>query len=174
MRSRGWHSGCGITNLVARTTARADELTRDELRAGRRRLERTGRRYRPGCVASGWRRIRAASTPTTSSWISSGSSARCGERPGATRAQTQLLGASAEPLAGVPGQDLLAANRQLRLASQRLSRERHRSIALHLQRWTLDVVRCRRALDLVVADLAARVGIGRIVLPSCSPARVRT
>lgn len=43
--------GCGITNLVARTTARADELTADELRAGRRRLERKVRRYRPQWVA---------------------------------------------------------------------------------------------------------------------------
>lgn len=43
--------GCGITNLVARTTARADELTGDELRAGRRRVERKVRRYRPQWVA---------------------------------------------------------------------------------------------------------------------------
>ncbi|HUR22139.1 MAG TPA: G/U mismatch-specific DNA glycosylase [Vicinamibacterales bacterium] len=43
--------GCGITNLVARTTARADELTADELRAGRRSLERKVRRYRPQWVA---------------------------------------------------------------------------------------------------------------------------
>ena len=43
--------GCGITNLVARTTARADELTADELRAGRRHLERKVRRYRPQWVA---------------------------------------------------------------------------------------------------------------------------
>ena len=43
--------GCGITNLVARTTARADELSVDELRAGRRRLERKVRRYRPLWIA---------------------------------------------------------------------------------------------------------------------------
>ena len=43
--------GCGITNLVARTTARADELTADELRAGRRSLERKVRKYRPQWVA---------------------------------------------------------------------------------------------------------------------------
>jgi TDG/mug DNA glycosylase family protein len=42
---------CGITNLVARTTARADELTAGELRAGRRRLGRAVRRYRPAWVA---------------------------------------------------------------------------------------------------------------------------
>jgi TDG/mug DNA glycosylase family protein len=45
------HYGCGITNLVARTTARADELTDDELRAGRRRLQRKVRRYAPRWVA---------------------------------------------------------------------------------------------------------------------------
>jgi TDG/mug DNA glycosylase family protein len=43
--------GCGITNLVARTTARADELDADELRAGRKRLERKVRRYKPRWVA---------------------------------------------------------------------------------------------------------------------------
>ena len=43
--------GCGITNLVARATATADELTGDELLAGGRRLQRTVRRYRPRCVA---------------------------------------------------------------------------------------------------------------------------
>ena len=42
---------CGITNLVSRTTARANELTGDELRAGHRRLARIVRRYRPGWVA---------------------------------------------------------------------------------------------------------------------------
>ena len=42
---------CGITNLVARTTARADELTNEELRAGRQRLERKVRRYHPQWVA---------------------------------------------------------------------------------------------------------------------------
>lgn len=45
------HYGCGITNLVARTTARADELSDDELRAGRIRLARKVRRYRPKWVA---------------------------------------------------------------------------------------------------------------------------
>jgi TDG/mug DNA glycosylase family protein len=43
--------GLGITNLVARATAAASELTDDELRAGRRRLERKVRRYRPRWVA---------------------------------------------------------------------------------------------------------------------------
>lgn len=43
--------GCGITNLVSRTTARADELSDDELRAGRLRLARKVRRYRPKWVA---------------------------------------------------------------------------------------------------------------------------
>jgi double-stranded uracil-DNA glycosylase len=43
--------GYGITNLVARTTAAADELTDDELLAGRRRLESKVKRYRPHVVA---------------------------------------------------------------------------------------------------------------------------
>jgi TDG/mug DNA glycosylase family protein len=43
--------GCGVTNLVARATVAADELTAGELRAGRRRLERKVRRYRPRVVA---------------------------------------------------------------------------------------------------------------------------
>jgi double-stranded uracil-DNA glycosylase len=41
----------GITNLVARATAAADELTIVELRRGRRRLAGKVRRYRPRCVA---------------------------------------------------------------------------------------------------------------------------
>ena len=43
--------GYGITNLVARATATADELTRAELAAGRRRLERRARRNAPAWVA---------------------------------------------------------------------------------------------------------------------------
>ena len=43
--------GYGITNLVARATATADELTADELVAGRRRLERQARRLAPSWVA---------------------------------------------------------------------------------------------------------------------------
>jgi double-stranded uracil-DNA glycosylase len=43
--------GLGITNLVARATATAAELGRDELLAGRARLERKVRRYHPGAVA---------------------------------------------------------------------------------------------------------------------------
>ena len=43
--------GCGITNLVRRATVAADELTADELRAGRIRLLRTVRRYHPRIVA---------------------------------------------------------------------------------------------------------------------------
>jgi TDG/mug DNA glycosylase family protein len=41
----------GITNLVGRATAGADELTADELRAGAKRVERKARRYRPQVVA---------------------------------------------------------------------------------------------------------------------------
>jgi double-stranded uracil-DNA glycosylase len=43
--------GLGITNLVARATATAAALGRDELRAGRSRLERKVRRFRPQAVA---------------------------------------------------------------------------------------------------------------------------
>lgn len=43
--------GLGITNLVARATAAAAELGSDELRAGRTRLERKVRRFRPQVVA---------------------------------------------------------------------------------------------------------------------------
>jgi TDG/mug DNA glycosylase family protein len=43
--------GLGITNLADRPTARAEELTVDELRAGRLLLGRKARRYRPRCVA---------------------------------------------------------------------------------------------------------------------------
>ena len=41
----------GITNLVARATAAAADLTDAELRAGRQRLERKVGRYRPRAVA---------------------------------------------------------------------------------------------------------------------------
>ncbi len=40
-------SDCGITNVVARATATADELTREELRAGARRLTRKILRCKP-------------------------------------------------------------------------------------------------------------------------------
>lgn len=43
--------GYGITNLVNRTTARADELTDDELRHAKRRLKAKLARYRPRCLA---------------------------------------------------------------------------------------------------------------------------
>ena len=44
-------AGIGITNFVNRATARADELTDDEIRAGLPRLEQTVRRWRPRTVA---------------------------------------------------------------------------------------------------------------------------
>lgn len=43
--------GVGITNIVARTTATAAEVTREELIEGRRRLERKVRRYAPQWLA---------------------------------------------------------------------------------------------------------------------------
>jgi TDG/mug DNA glycosylase family protein len=43
--------GYGITNLVARATANADELTAEELRRGGRTLQRKVRRYKPRFVA---------------------------------------------------------------------------------------------------------------------------
>ena len=43
--------GCGITNLVARATATAAELSREELVAGRAILERKVRRHQPQWVA---------------------------------------------------------------------------------------------------------------------------
>jgi TDG/mug DNA glycosylase family protein len=42
--------GLGITNVVARASAAADELSRDELVAGGRILEDKARRFRPGVV----------------------------------------------------------------------------------------------------------------------------
>ena len=43
--------GYGLTNIVARATAQADELNEEELVAGRHRLERKVRRYTPRWVA---------------------------------------------------------------------------------------------------------------------------
>jgi TDG/mug DNA glycosylase family protein len=45
------HNGCGITNLVARATARAEELGPEELVAGRRRLSAKVKRYHPNVLA---------------------------------------------------------------------------------------------------------------------------
>ena len=44
-------AGCGITNLVARATATASDLSPEELVAGRKRLAAKVRRYRPRVVA---------------------------------------------------------------------------------------------------------------------------
>jgi TDG/mug DNA glycosylase family protein len=44
-------AGYGLTNLVPRATASADELAPEEFVAGRRRLARKVRRYRPRTVA---------------------------------------------------------------------------------------------------------------------------
>src|SRR5262249_30231794 len=43
--------GLGITNLAARTTATADELTIEELSKGRKILEAKVLKYRPACLA---------------------------------------------------------------------------------------------------------------------------
>ncbi len=43
--------GCGITNIVNRATATADELSQDELVEGGRRLEQKVLHYRPRAVA---------------------------------------------------------------------------------------------------------------------------
>ncbi|MFD4992537.1 G/U mismatch-specific DNA glycosylase [Cellulosimicrobium cellulans] len=44
-------AGLGMTNIVRRATARADELTPEEVVAGGRRLVETGESYRPRWVA---------------------------------------------------------------------------------------------------------------------------
>ena len=43
--------GCGITDIVSRSTARAEELTRDELINGQRHLVAKVKRYRPRYLA---------------------------------------------------------------------------------------------------------------------------
>jgi double-stranded uracil-DNA glycosylase len=43
--------GCGLTNIVARTTARADELSASELIEGLKSLEIKVKRYRPAVLA---------------------------------------------------------------------------------------------------------------------------
>lgn len=50
-RERFTRAGIGITNLAPRATARADELSRDELRAGGQRLVALVGRVRPRVVA---------------------------------------------------------------------------------------------------------------------------
>jgi TDG/mug DNA glycosylase family protein len=44
-------SGYGITNVVMRATASADQLTREELRTGGKRLMKKVERYKPGFLA---------------------------------------------------------------------------------------------------------------------------
>jgi double-stranded uracil-DNA glycosylase len=50
-KERFLESGYGLTNLVARATASADELSPEELVRGMRKLRAKVRRYRPGIVA---------------------------------------------------------------------------------------------------------------------------
>lgn len=45
------NSGYGVTNLVMRATATAGELSREELRAGGKQLERKVMRYKPAFLA---------------------------------------------------------------------------------------------------------------------------
>ena len=45
------HENLGVTNIVRRTTARADELTDDELRRGAQALRRKVRKYGPKWLA---------------------------------------------------------------------------------------------------------------------------
>ena len=58
-RTRSLAHGVGMTDLVKRATPRADELTRDEYRAGADRVERLVRWLQPGAVCfvglAGWR-----------------------------------------------------------------------------------------------------------------------
>jgi TDG/mug DNA glycosylase family protein len=89
-------SGYGITNLVARSTAAADELAAEEFVPGRRRLAAKVRRYRPRIVAV----------------LGVGAYRMAFERPGAS------LGPQAESLAGaslwvLPNPSGLNANHQL-------------------------------------------------------------
>jgi len=66
-------AGIGISNLVHRATARADELSREELREGAARLAGEVARWRPRVVAvvgltayrQGFRRPKAVSGPQT-------------------------------------------------------------------------------------------------------------
>lgn len=86
----------GITNLVARATASAAELGPDELRAGRARLSRKVRRFRPRAVAV----------------LGIGAFRLAFDRPGA------LAGRQPEPLSGallwvLPNPSGLNANHQL-------------------------------------------------------------
>jgi TDG/mug DNA glycosylase family protein len=43
--------GLGITNVVDRASARADELTREEFRQGAVALKKKAERYKPRCIA---------------------------------------------------------------------------------------------------------------------------
>src|SRR6266478_1493436 len=82
----------GITNIVARATARADELSGDELRAGGQRLQAKVKRWRPTIVPS------SASAPTASSPASK-TPASAAKRPPSAAA---TLGSSPTPVASTP------------------------------------------------------------------------
>jgi double-stranded uracil-DNA glycosylase len=53
----------GITNIVERATARADELAHGELRAGGQRLQAKAKRWRPIVVAFGRVPFRECGSP---------------------------------------------------------------------------------------------------------------
>jgi TDG/mug DNA glycosylase family protein len=89
------HHGVGMTDLVKRATARADELTADEYRAGLGRVDRLARWLRPGAVCfvglAGWRaavdrKARAGEQPAT-----------CGGRPVYVMPSTSGLNARTPP-----------------------------------------------------------------------------
>jgi double-stranded uracil-DNA glycosylase len=105
---------CGVTNLVDRATVAAAELSREELRAGRVRLERKIRRYRPRFVAI----------------VGIGAYQTAFERPRA------MLGPQAEGLAGavvwvLPNTSGLNANHRPADFARAFKDLRHASLAAH-------------------------------------------
>ena len=105
----------GITNIVARTTATAAEVTREELIEGRRRLERKVRRYAPRWLAvAGIGAYRSAFGRPQAGW---GCSPRRSGRQalGAAESERAQRGAySAKDLAQHAFGELRAASRRAR------------------------------------------------------------
>jgi len=105
--------GYGLTNIVGRATARADELSLEELLAGRRRLERKIRRLKPRWVAilgitayrSAWEQPRAVLGPQPESvgpagiWVlPNPSGLNANHQPADLARQFRKLRAAAHPL----------------------------------------------------------------------------